>query len=1292
MQQNPWKESAVRLLTFFQFIRNILSFALFALSLFSGPVYSGHGVTPAYKGSVTNKSLVTLSDKIRSAMESYRYEQAYELQGKLIELIGYEINSQNFTYFKELYSIRKEFPALGDPVSLITPFERFSLSTLSEKEAANLAKIYFNENMPYMAQSIVNLYVSEINNSALFQEVNDFLSVLDSYSIIPVTRNESDFLSWLRRLLVYPSTGFSLHNFSGNIDHDSLTDPLRHYIKVDDLFNNNESGKKLKGGSLKYDSLAYHYNIEFISLDSMYIGGRLDPNDKTTQEIVYKFFKPFTRCADLSSDNGFSITLEDYATLQLKSFEVNNSSQVNFIYSNELSHLGFVFFRVDDRTPYTCFKIFGSTLDIVDLNNDEKLELIISSSSGSANWFKAVLLSIESQSYWVFPELYKGYFKLIDIDGDSNIEILQRGLETNRLIQSCNTCPARVNVTVFDLGRDNILRYKGEIMGSTESQGILNPDIFRFNTKFRIEVAHYNGLDIDRDIDEVEYFNSVDEVEYFNSNRHSHLHYVEEFFLYFYLGDMYNAKIALYKYLVSVHELEVYGRLSEAFESLNNIRNDELIEREFPLLWVKSNIFLAKTQYLHGNIENFSETIKMTINTANLMEKRISENMWSDIKNMDLISSVLLGDFEYAEQLVSKLSTVESESTIGSNIALLYNRLASWELASEKAVETLEKSFMQGNLSTASVNSLYQAEALYEMDYPNDAINWLYRAVSLARTEETSGVLFESLLLAAQFAVDIQETELARAFLAESITQVSVSQWNVSAAKFFILMSRTASTRELKLRYLHMASNHARDRNRQDFASAKYFEGIEYLKLGERNLAIDSLLEAFGSVKRRRIDIGSTNFKLSHLVDSEKIYIALSRALYEAGQLEKLFDISDDWKLQAFLDELSVNGHKYNFEGGMEKALRLSKETNAYIVSFIDVDRKTLAFVFENGLYRVIEIKGYREEIQTLSDEIKLMFDVTNSASLSKIKQNRISSSDLDKLRDGYNLLIRPLELVSGKTVYIVPSDSLVSLPWAALAPPPNFMNRISELLRGKSGYYPMAKKFAVSILPSIGLIKQDPTQQLNKVLVAYSEGPFELSIEPYRLVELAEVRHEAELVSNAYGSTNKLANLLGPADFVIKPENSLVEAIKEIEPGVIHFAAHGVFNQLKPLDSFMVLGKQQNPYLLRASDISKWDSPNLSLVTIAACQSGAQKMEVGGEFFGFTRAFFLAGANTVVASPWLVPDEAAKIFFVNFHNEIAVGKSVGSALQAAQSAVRDDFKHPFYWASFYVTTLSITP
>jgi len=128
----------------------------------------------------------------------------------------------------------------------------------------------------------------------------------------------------------------------------------------------------------------------------------------------------------------------------------------------------------------------------------------------------------------------------------------------------------------------------------------------------------------------------------------------------------------------------------------------------------------------------------------------------------------------------------------------------------------------------------------------------------------------------------------------------------------------------------------------------------------------------------------------------------------------------------------------------------------------------------------------------------------------------------------------------------------------------------------------------------------------------------------------------------------------------------------------VLHLACHGLFRSDNPMFSSLKL----HDGWLSAADVMQLDLAG-ARVTLSACESGRNEVYAGDELIGLTRAFLSVGASTLVVSLWLVQDEATASLMEKYYERLRDGVGPAEALRAAQLAIKDEYPHPYYWASF---------
>jgi CHAT domain-containing protein len=94
----------------------------------------------------------------------------------------------------------------------------------------------------------------------------------------------------------------------------------------------------------------------------------------------------------------------------------------------------------------------------------------------------------------------------------------------------------------------------------------------------------------------------------------------------------------------------------------------------------------------------------------------------------------------------------------------------------------------------------------------------------------------------------------------------------------------------------------------------------------------------------------------------------------------------------------------------------------------------------------------------------------------------------------------------------------------------------------------------------------------------------------------------------------------------------------------------------------------------------------NTNILSLSLIEPSAVMAGTGDDLLGLLRAFLYAGSRSVLVELWKIRHEPAEAFFASFYSEWLSGKSQRESLRIAQSAVRANYPHPFYWAPFVIT------
>jgi len=132
------------------------------------------------------------------------------------------------------------------------------------------------------------------------------------------------------------------------------------------------------------------------------------------------------------------------------------------------------------------------------------------------------------------------------------------------------------------------------------------------------------------------------------------------------------------------------------------------------------------------------------------------------------------------------------------------------------------------------------------------------------------------------------------------------------------------------------------------------------------------------------------------------------------------------------------------------------------------------------------------------------------------------------------------------------------------------------------------------------------------------------------------------------------------------------------------HFASHVVVDTRRPNHSFIALS---NPDRLTVFDIAGLPV-RAEMVVINGCDSGTGKSLPGAGVLGLARAFLAAGARSVCATRWKIPEEGGALVRRFYAHLREAGTGRAEALRRAQVDMiraRDWRSQPRYWAAYFL-------
>ncbi len=198
----------------------------------------------------------------------------------------------------------------------------------------------------------------------------------------------------------------------------------------------------------------------------------------------------------------------------------------------------------------------------------------------------------------------------------------------------------------------------------------------------------------------------------------------------------------------------------------------------------------------------------------------------------------------------------------------------------------------------------------------------------------------------------------------------------------------------------------------------------------------------------------------------------------------------------------------------------------------------------------------------------------------------------------------------------------------------------------------------------------------------------------------------KARLLTDAQAQEAALKRFANARALVLSTHGFFAEDAADLRPSALGEIGPGALQPDRPLENpllrcgLMLAGCNRRDVaragaddgVLTGLEIVDLDLRGCDLVVLSACETALGQVRIGEGVAGLRQAFQIAGARSVVASLWQVPDRATALLMADLFDGLADGQPPGRALQAAQRrciVARRDAEaaaHPFFWAAFTVT------
>ena len=339
-------------------------------------------------------------------------------------------------------------------------------------------------------------------------------------------------------------------------------------------------------------------------------------------------------------------------------------------------------------------------------------------------------------------------------------------------------------------------------------------------------------------------------------------------------------------------------------------------------------------------------------------------------------------------------------------------------------------------------------------------------------------------------------------------------------------------------------------------------------------------------------------------------------------------------------------------------------DSNTIFIEYLVSEENSWAFAVTKNDLKIFPLPPLKVLRTMLKDYIKTLSD----------KENH----DFHQGYILYKTLVSPGLTKRIKSIVFFPDNILLFLPFETLI---THNSQTNWLVND----YDIAYSSSVSSLQEIILRKKSNGGKRHMDLLAFGDpyfGPKEKGNISFSYPRLKYSSTEINKISRHFKKSKVFLRNKASEEIL---KNLSLEDYK-----IIHFATHSRIDNNRPARSYIALARNKDPAendFLETREIYNLKL-NADLVTLSACESGLGKFIKGEGIEGLNRAFYYAGASSVLMSLWPVNDQATSQLMDRFYIHLKSSEPISSALRKAKLEMSgsDYLSHPYYWAGFIVS------
>jgi CHAT domain-containing protein/Tfp pilus assembly protein PilF len=648
---------------------------------------------------------------------------------------------------------------------------------------------------------------------------------------------------------------------------------------------------------------------------------------------------------------------------------------------------------------------------------------------------------------------------------------------------------------------------------------------------------------------------------------------------------------------------------------------------------------------------------------------------------------------------------------IEQKIGIIYSSLDSLNLAHSYLQNSSKLATKYGDIYSEIISNTFLAEAMIRQNDLSSAYSSLKATIATTTDIELNQLLGVQNLLMSDIYKLKEDDEAQVKYIEQAIFHAEQSfdfysqiEANHRLGEIYEHSGQLADAEDYYKKAINLVELNFNHLFKNADIQIKFFSNFYsiYNSLINLYLSEDNFVKAFEILKKskaRNTNQNLVNLKFDKSEVSQKLLDEyydltwkLSSELYSKDELTSIENLFNEVKESISLIDSETAKQINSITQFSIEDIKSNLEKNQYLISYYVQQNNLYAFQLSIDGLEAEKLNISTKQIDELKNNISPYYD--NKVGGNEISFNKdLFAFNADGAKNFYQNIVQPITKnipKNSKIIFSLPSE-MITIPFELL---------VTQSSDEQSPYILNDKKFLIddyiiSYTPSVAIWNElhNRNNSNNEIALLIGDPIFENGIDTAAEtrgltdeIDLFSRNMEHQRLEYSEEEIQSIGSLLSN-DHIYLSKDATETAFKKNaeDASLVHLSTHSFLYKNNPLILFSNTDKENDGFL-EVGEILNLHLKS-DMVVLSSCKSGLGRVDKAEGIIGMQKAFFDAGAKSVVVSLWDVNDKYTSIFMKYFYSFLSEGYSKSESLRFAKlKFIKLNNSNPYYWSAFTIS------